>query len=153
MQADDLIVQGLTDRTRNLLRALDRQDRLESAADFAGWLGNQGAEELSTASKAMLLRALAAVSDPVNYRLVTRLDPLSASRLSELMKETGLERIAVSERLNDLVQVGLVSRELIDDQIRATALATGLIAWVEDLAQRGGERLCDELQGAAPEGA
>ncbi len=85
--ATDAILEGLCDRARNLLRALDRQDRLEAAA---------------------------------------------------------------SERVHDLVQAGLASRELIGDQIRSTALGEGLVALIEDLAGKAGKRLSRELdQGPA----
>jgi len=145
MQIDDAILEGLTARTRNLLRALDRRDRLETATHFADWLSRQGSDELAAAAQEMLLRTLGSLSDPINFRLLKLLDPHSAASLPDLMDATGLERVAVSERLNDMVQTGLVSRELIDDQIRCTDLATGLVTWVEGLAQRSGERLLVDL--------
>jgi len=145
MQAEEAILKGLTARTRNLLRALDRQDRLETATVFADWLSRQGSPELAAAAQEVFLRALGALSDPINFRLLKGLDPLLAASLPDLMEATGLERVAVSERLNDMVQVGLVSRELIDDQIRCTDLATGLVTWVEGMAQGSGEQLGEDM--------
>lgn len=145
MPSEEAILRGLTARTRNLLRALDRQDRLETASEFADWLSQQETPALADASREIFLRALGSLSDPINFRLLQSLDPLSAASLSELMGASGLGRVAVSERLNDMVQVGLVSRELIDDQIRSTDLAIGLVTWVEQLAQGSGEQLREDL--------
>lgn len=149
MDPRDDILNGLTDRARNLLLALDRHDRLESADVFIGWLGREHADgRLGDAAREVLLRALRAAADPVNFRLLRFLDPLKPMALPELMQETGLSRVAVSERINDLVQTGLASRELIGDQIRGTPLAVGLVATVEVLAAEAGDRLAAEF-GAA----
>lgn len=144
---EDAILQGLSDRVRNLLRALDRQDRLETAQQFAGWLARQEAEGLADAAREVLLRALARAGDPVNYRILRRLDRLAAVELPELMAATGLGRVAVSERVHDLVQTGLASREMVGDQIRGTALGEGLVALIEGVCRRSGERLAEELAG------
>ncbi len=142
----DLIVDGLAGRVKNLLRVLDRQDRLETAQAFTGWLeGQRQGPGLADASREVLLRALARAGDPVNYRILRRLDPVDAVELPELMAATDLSRVALSERLNDLVQTGLAAREMIGDQIRGTALAAGLVALVEAVAAEAGERLDREL--------
>lgn len=145
------IVEGLVDRVKNLLSALDRQDRLETAREFVGWLDRQRrGTGLADAGREILLRALKAASDPLNYEILRRLDPLEAIELPALMRLSGLGRVAASERVHDLVQAGLASRELIGDQIRGTALATGLVTLIESLAGRSGERLARALAPAAP---
>ena len=142
-------MRGLADRLRNLLLALDRQDRLESASAFVGWLADESeAERLGGHAREMLLRALKTVADPVNYDLVTRLDPLDGVELSALLAATGLGRVALSERLNDLVQTGLASRELVGDQVRSTALAAGLLEWIEATAADTGKALAEQLAGS-----
>jgi DNA-binding HxlR family transcriptional regulator len=144
----DAIRDGLTDRVRNLLRGLDRRDRLESATDFAGWLSRQSTAELEDTAREMLLRALRCAADPVNYSILRRLDPMDPVSVPALMSRCGLGRVALSERLNDLAQVGLVSREMIDDQIRATSLALGVRDWAEAIVTRSAEALSDGLGGA-----
>ncbi len=141
------IVQGLRDRTRNLLRAFDRQDRLETASEFAGWLGRQDEGSLASATREIMLRALRVVGDPVNFRIIEALDPLDATSVPDLMQALGLGRVALSERINDLVQVGLASRELIDDQIRSTPFATGMVLMVGSLARESALELQDDLAG------
>ncbi len=146
MTAGDAMALGLAERARNLLRALDRQDRLETSREFAGWLqGAVSGNELAGVAEELLLRALRVAGDPANYRILELLSPLEGIGLAEVMKRTGLSRVAASERVNDLVQVGLASRELIDDQIRGTPLAGGLVALVGELSEAAGERLATEL--------
>ncbi len=146
-------MRGLADRLRNLLLALDRQDRLESADAFVGWLaGEIEAERLGIHAREMLLRALKLVADPVNLDLLSRLDPLDAVELPALLESTELDRVALSERLNDLVQTGLASRELVGDQVRSTPLATGLVEWVESIAGLTGARIAEQLVEGAERG-
>lgn len=140
------ITQGLRDRLRTLLLALDRRDRLETARAFVGWLERQRAEgNLATDAREMLLRALRVASEPLNYQILSHLDPLESTDLGELMEITGLGRVAASERVNDMVQTGLVVRELVDDQIRGTELARGLTLLIEATAQAAGKHLAEEL--------
>ena len=154
MEPDDPILEGLVDRAKNLLRALDRHDRLETAGEFAGWLGRQReGTGLADAGREVLLRALKTAGDPLNYEILRRLDPLESVDLPALMRATGLGRVAASERVHDLVQNGLASREMIGDQIRGTALANGLVALVEALAAAAGERLGGELAPSSPSGS
>lgn len=138
----DAILQGLADRVRTLLRALDRQDRLETAQAFVGWLEREAETgRLPDAARELLLRALRVGSDPVNYCLLQGLDPSVPVELPVLMERTGLDRVAASERVNDLVQVGLAARDLVGDQIRGTPLASGLVTFIESLVAQAGERL------------
>jgi hypothetical protein len=140
------ITQGLRDRLRTLLLALDRRDRLETAQTFVGWLERERAEgNLATDAREMLLRALRVASEPLNYQILSHLDPLESIDLEELMEVTALGRVAASERVNDMVQTGLVVRELVDDQIRGTELAQGLTLLIERIAAEAGKRLAEEL--------
>jgi hypothetical protein len=93
----------------------------------------------------MLLRALRVASEPLNYEILSHLDPLESIELEELMEITALGRVAASERVNDMVQTGLVVRELVDDQIRGTELAQGIVQLIEGMAAEAGEQLTEEL--------
>lgn len=57
----------------------------------------------------MALRALARSADPINFALIEHLSESDAT-VGELARSLGLPRAAVSERVNDLLQVGLVAR-------------------------------------------
>ncbi len=146
------MVGGLTDRARNLLRALDRQDRLETAHTFVGWVTRQSADgQLPESTRELMLRALRTAGDQLNFRLLTLLDPLEGVEVPALMLHVGLGRVATSERVNDLVQAGLASRDMVSDQIRGTALGAGIIALVAETAAAAAARLADELAEADPE--
>ncbi len=150
MKAAEAMARGLAERARNLLRALDRQDRLEGSREFAGWLERAVAgDDMPAIAGELLLRALRTAGDPTNFRILELLGPLEGVRLAEVMERTGLTRVAASERVNDLVQVGLASRELIDDQIRGTPLASGIVRLVGELSAEAGRRLAEELGAAA----
>ncbi len=137
---------GLAERLRTLLLTLDRQDRLETAAAFVGWLaGEREAGRLPDDARELLLRALKVAGDPVNYRLLAALDPIEPVELPALMEGAGLGRVAASERVHDMAQVGLAVRELVNDEVRGTALGAGLVALVEGAAAGAGERLAAEL--------
>ena len=145
----EAIVDGLADRTRSLLRALDRQDRLETAQAFVGWLAGEREDgRLSETARETLLRALKLAADPVNLRILERLDEIDAVELPVLMEHTGLARVAVSERVHDLVQCGLAVREMVGDQIRRTSLAAGILSLVDEVSRLTAERLAVELAAA-----
>ena len=148
----ETLVAGLVDRVRNLLLALDRQDRLETAGAFVGWLEEQKPEDLGAAAREMLLRAMRRAGDPLSYSLLRRLSSLAGSdeleglSLDRLMEATGLGRVAVSERVYDLVQVGLLSRELTSDQVRLTPLGAAAVKLVEGVVECSGGALAEQLQ-------
>lgn len=142
------IVEGVVARARQLLRALDREDRLETAGAFVGWLGREREQgRLPDAAREVFLKALRAAGDPVSYRVLGLLDPLTPAAQHALMERTGLSRVALVERVHDLIQAGLATRELIGDEVRATPLAMGLLALVERTAKAAGERLQHDLGG------
>ena len=147
---DGAILAGLVERVRGLLLALDRRDRLETASESVGWLQRQTREQLDSIAQGMLLRALRAAGDPVNYRILERLDRLNPVNATDLMSETGLDRVAVAEGLNDLAQVGLVTQDVVDGQVRGTSLAVGVRAIVEQIAVQAGGQLLDGLSNQEP---
>jgi hypothetical protein len=133
---------------RTLLLSLDRQDRLETAQEFVGWLAGQTDEkQLAEYSRELLLRALRVAGDPINFQILNLLDRIDPIDVPALMRETRLNRVAVSERVNDLVQTGLAVREMVNDQVRGTDLSAGLATFVNGAAQRAGIELKDALTG------
>ena len=144
-EADGAILAGLVERVRGLLLTIDRRDRLETASESVGWLQRQTREQLDDIAQGMLLRVLRAAGDPVNYQILQRLDAVNAVSAADLTPETGLDRVALSERLNDLSQVGLISRDIIDDQVCGTSLALGVRTLVERIAVQAGGKLLEDL--------
>jgi hypothetical protein len=85
-----------------------------------------------------VLRALRVVADPLSWALLARLrtGDATASALAEVVGEP---RVAVWERVNDLVQTGLASRALDGDVVGLTASGEGLVDLVEELAHGAAE--------------
>ncbi len=143
------LVTGLSARVRTLLLSLDRQDRLETAGAFVGWLDGEAAAGggLADSTREMFLRALKVAGEPMNFSILELLDATDGTSLNEIMAATGLPRVAASERVHDLVQTGLASRELVGDQVRSTPLAQGLGKLVGQIASRAAQDLAQELGG------
>ena len=132
---DDLIktvAGGLAGRLRSLITALDRLDRLESGSGT--WLAKFKAEELPEAATELILRALRASADPTNFAILQALATEDSRSLTQLIDITGLGRLSLSERLNDLVQVGLAIRLIDTDYAQITAAGASLVRLVEALS-------------------
>ncbi|MCC7360654.1 MAG: hypothetical protein IT317_14330 [Anaerolineales bacterium] len=143
--------QGLADlstalalRLRDLARSLDRLDRLESGT--GEWLASQQAEDLAAAAQAMTLRTLRLAADSDNYALLNRLAGAASMSTAELELAVGLGRLALVERINDLVQVGLASRNVDTDQVQATQAGAALAGLVSAISRTTAERLAEALR-------
>ena len=85
--------------------------------------------EKRAAAHELVLRALRAASDPLNDRVLRRLEEGDAT-LAELAALVSLPRLALWERLSDLVQTGLVARSLEDDRAGLTEAGRALVELV-----------------------
>jgi len=136
--------QGLWSRFRDIALALRRlQDFNFSAEGGEGqftdrWLEGlvRDAGALSGVGRELVLRAFRVGADAVNFEILTRLHDEEAVALSDLAQATGLPHFTVSERVNDLVQVGLAVRVLEQDAVRATALTRGFLGLVGGIEGR-----------------
>lgn len=147
-----LLVEGLWLRFKSVALALHRQDRLESAQDFAGWLNALPADDAQVGDIALnlTLRALRVATDPVNYRILRRLRAETGVSVSELMAGTGLSRIPLHEHISDLMQAGLVVQELGSEEVRATQVADGVVDLVEVTRNSLHQTIMERLQEIAP---
>ncbi len=145
------MAQGLTDlsfalamRLRDIARMLDRLDRLESGT--GEWLASQQNGDLQTAATDMTLRALRAAADPTNFALLTFLATHTTAPMVELEKATGLGRLSLTERVNDLMQVGLAGRNIDTDQVQATAAGAALVGLINSVSEATAKKLAETLQ-------
>lgn len=95
--------------------------------------------EGTPATRALVLRALAAASDPLNYRLLERLVE-GDTPLATLAGVVGEPRLAVWARISDLVAAGLAGRDLEGDTAGLTAAGRFVVELVEEAARAGGGR-------------
>ncbi len=147
------MAQGLNDlslalafRLRDIARMLDRLDRLESGT--GEWLASQQNGELRAAAMEMTLRALRAAADPTNFALLAFLSAHTSAPVAELEKASGLGRLALIERVNDLVQVGLAGRNIDTDQVQGTAAGAALVGLINSLSEATAKKLAEALQPA-----
>ena len=131
-------------RLRDIARMLDRLDRLESGT--GEWLLLQGEGELAEAAREMTLRAFRIAADPANFAILAFLSARSTAPVAELEKASGLGRLALSERINDLVQVGLAGRNIDTDQVQGTAAGAALVGLIDNLSRATAKQLAEALQ-------
>lgn len=102
------VASGIAGRLSGLLRALDRLDALEESA-FPDWRATGGCspEELRSAARELLARALRVAADPHAYALLEALCREGCLTVRQAMAWTGSGRLVATERLRDLVLAGL----------------------------------------------
>ncbi|EHR50193.1 hypothetical protein SacmaDRAFT_1934 [Saccharomonospora marina XMU15] len=129
----ELIGKSIGDRLNTLRAALRRHDsfafRPGEEVAAPGGLDDAAAE----ATVALVLRALRAACDPAGWRVLERLTDgaVTTAELADLLR---CARIVAWEEVNDLVQAGLVSRELDGDLVRLTETGRGIVSLVHLMA-------------------
>ncbi len=146
------MAQGLTDlssalamRLRDLARLADRLDRLESGT--GQWLSSQKESDWSAAATDITLRALRAAADPINFSILAFLSTQASVPFADLEKAAGLGRLALTERVNDLAQVGLAGRNIDTDQVQGTAGGAALVGLINSI----GDATAKQLHAKRPE--
>lgn len=93
----------------------------------------------------MTLRALRTAADPTNFAILAFLARRAGASIGEIEKASGLGRIALSERINDLVQLGLAGRNIDVDQVHGTAAAAALVDLIDHISQATAHKLAGAL--------
>ena len=109
--------------------AMSRYDAFAYRPDEAS-RGEEQTGDPDTAARDFVLVALAAAADPASYTLLRRMSGGDAT-LAELGVASGLPRLAVWERLANLVATGLAGRSLETDTAGLTPAGAVLVALVE----------------------
>ncbi len=143
LMLDDLS-SALALRLRDIARMLDRLDRLESGT--GEWLTLQDDAAMKEAAREMTLRALRIAADPINFAILEYLATHSSAPLADLETATGLGRLALSERVSDLVQVGLAGRNIDTDHVQATPAGAAVVEWINGLGEATAKKLAEAWQ-------
>lgn len=116
------------------LAVIDREDRLESGTGTwrAGFLGDSTQRE--AAAEGSVLRALRMASDATNFRILRSLSDGVGTPIEELAQTCDLERIALAERLADLVSAGLAAKIPEANQVAGVPAGVALVGLVERAA-------------------
>lgn len=147
--------QGLWSRFRDVVLALRRLQDFNFAAEgpegrfTERWLEALAKDDAAQASvsRELVLRAFRAGAEAVNFQILSELrdeEPVALARLAEV---TGLPPFTVSERVNDLVQVGLAARVLEQDAVRATPLTRGFLGVMGEIERRLVATIREKLPG------
>jgi DNA-binding HxlR family transcriptional regulator len=126
------LANGLSGRLRALVNAQDRLDRLESGS--GQWRSGFVFNELDESAEFLTLRVLHTTSDPLNFTILQSLATADSLPIPSLMSKVGVGRLILSERLNDLVQVGLVTRLIDTDHAQITAAGAGIVDLVNQIS-------------------
>lgn len=145
------MAQGLDDlsfalamRLRDIARMLDRLDRLESGT--GGWLASHGENDLKAAAADITLRALRTAAEPGNFAILSFLAECSTAPMSDLEQAARSGRLALNERVNDLVQIGLVARNIDTDHVQLTAGGAALVNLIQSIGDATAKKLAAALQ-------
>lgn len=113
------------------MSVIDREDRLESGT--GEWLTSFKVEpgERKTASRESVLRALRMASDATNYRILQSLRDGVGTPIEDLVRTTGLSRLALAERIGDLVSAGLAAKLPEANQIVGVPAGRAIVGVVE----------------------
>lgn len=128
-----LIAKSLALRLRDMRAVLERYDsfvfrppRTEVVA--TGWSDDEAAQ----VSKAVVLRALRTATDPALWRILELLDADDATTAA-LAARVGCPRLVAWDQVNELLQVGLVNRDIETDRVGLTAAGAGVVEMVHAL--------------------
>lgn len=125
---------GLAERFARRLAGLDRIDALD------GRTGPLASEELRDdpaarldVARELVARLLRAGSDARVEPLVRALVAGGAQSVAVLAASAGVSRVALTRRLDDLLDAGLAERDLSSDTVAPTPLAAGLVELLDSL--------------------
>ncbi len=139
-QLVDEIATDLWHRFRAMAMAIDQADRFvgmpetgEAGKEETGWFKNlaQSDEEVNEIAEDLILRAFRTALEPTNYIILQELVQRTSASYSELIKASGMNRLSVSERVNDLIQVGLAVKDVQTDQVQGTKAAYSILQLCE----------------------
>lgn len=130
------LARGLAARLRDAVAAADRIATFAFETAPAEPVPSQLAdgEEAATAYD-FVLRVLRAAGEPLNVRILARARAAGeeGERLAVVADGLGLTRMALIERANDLIQLGLLGRDVQADRLRISPAGAALLDTIAEL--------------------
>lgn len=138
-QAAEAIAGSLWERFRLLALAVDRAESFVGMAPGGRPLEEgtetlrslealaHDPEEIRAVAQELVLRAFRAALEPTNLALLKALREEPSTASSELAAATGLSRLLLHERVNDLIQAGLATKDVQTDSVQPTAAVSPLV--------------------------
>lgn len=138
------LAQTMARRLRDIARMLDRLDRLEVGS--GSWLSEQDEENLATSALGMTLRTFRVAADSHNFQILKHLAERDTSPVSKVQDMIQLDRMTLSERLNDMVQVGLIVREIDTDHVQISSAGKAMVTIIAQIQEKTSQFLSDDLK-------
>lgn len=130
----ELVGKGLGARLAALATALERYDAFAfRPGEHSAPPGGPGDQDADEAALALVLRAVRAASDPQGWQVLDLLARGDATT-AQVAAVLATPRVVAWEQVNDLVQVGLVGRELDGDRLGLTEAGMGVVELIRELA-------------------
>ena len=131
MDVDPAVLgRALAARLADIAAAAARYDSFAFTERPAPAAGADAAGDPTLVARDLALAALRAAGDPLSYAMLRRMAG-GDTALADLGAATGLPRLAVWERINGLVAVGLAGRRHEDDSAGLTPAGHALVELVE----------------------
>lgn len=146
MSPTEALAKGLWPRLRLLALAVEREDRFVAGPEEGEPGPTVLGRDAARAAEELVLRSLRVGADPVNFSILVELSKEVTRSFADLMGSTGLDRLTLGERVNDLVQVGLATRDVETRSVSGTPAAAGLLKLVE----KTGDSLVEALRAEMP---
>ncbi|MFV1961587.1 MAG: hypothetical protein ACC658_07110 [Acidimicrobiia bacterium] len=129
-----ILGQSAADILRLHMSVIDREDRLESGT--GQWLSSFRSDEEKrvATTRESVLRALRMASDATNFRILQSLTDGVGTPIENLAQASGLSRLALAERIGDLVSAGLASKIPEANQVAGVPAGAALVQLVESAA-------------------
>jgi DNA-binding HxlR family transcriptional regulator len=129
----EALATGLWPRLRLLALTMEREDRFVAGPEETGAVsGPSGVGRCAgRAAEELVLRSLRVGTDSVNFSILVELSKEVTTSFADLMRTTGLDRLTLGERVNDLIQVGLATKDVETRSVSGTPAAAGLLDLVD----------------------
>lgn len=139
-----ILGQSASDIMRLHISVIDREDRLESGT--GEWLTSLRADsgKRRAASEESVLRALRMASDATNFRILQSLTDGIGTPVDKIAEESGLNRLALAERLGDLVSAGLATKLPEANQVAGVPAGAALVRLVESATAHASAGLSED---------
>lgn len=130
----------------HLVEVVDREDRLESGTGRFRQDLAADKESRNRAAEDAVLRVLRMAADPVNYRILDELARSAQVSTVDLSQRVGLPRLAIEERVSDLVSAGLAAKVFSSGRIAGTDAGAALAEFIRGAVAAGSAGLGDGLR-------
>jgi len=126
------MAEGLWQRFRLIALVIDREDRFVAGPEEAEPTSEAPGHEVERAAEELVLRSIRVGTESVNFSILRELSKDVTIAFSDLMGVTGLDRLTLGERVNDLIQVGLATKDVETRSVSGTRAAAGLLSLVDE---------------------